>query len=149
MKIKTPELISPALDWAVAKALGYKATVVTGQQRYDRLDQEDKADWAYSDLVRDSKPRIYWDNPTKHTPCPSFSESWKDGGPIIEREFIKLSPHHNQGLWWAGHSLTASVCNGPTPLIAAMRCFVAAMMGDCVDIPEELLPINNLGRIRS
>ena len=28
---------------------------------------------------------------------------------------------------------------GPTPLIAAMRCFVASKLGDEVDIPKELL----------
>jgi hypothetical protein len=27
---------------------------------------------------------------------------------------------------------------GPTPLIAAMRCYVASKLGDEVDIPEEL-----------
>lgn len=28
---------------------------------------------------------------------------------------------------------------GPTPLIAAMRCYVASKLGDEVDIPEELI----------
>lgn len=28
---------------------------------------------------------------------------------------------------------------GPTPLIAAMRCYVASKLGDEVEIPEELL----------
>jgi hypothetical protein len=27
---------------------------------------------------------------------------------------------------------------GPTPLIAAMRCYVAAKLGDTVEIPEDL-----------
>ena len=27
---------------------------------------------------------------------------------------------------------------GPTPLIAAMRCYVSGKLGDEVDIPEEL-----------
>jgi hypothetical protein len=27
---------------------------------------------------------------------------------------------------------------GPTPLIAAMRCYVASRLGDEVDVPEEL-----------
>jgi hypothetical protein len=29
--------------------------------------------------------------------------------------------------------------SGPTPLIAAMRCFVASKLGDEVDVPKELL----------
>jgi hypothetical protein len=28
---------------------------------------------------------------------------------------------------------------GPTPLIAAMRCYVASKLGDDINIPEELL----------
>lgn len=31
-----------------------------------------------------------------------------------------------------------TVWSGPTPLIAAMRCYVASKLGDTVDIPEEL-----------
>jgi hypothetical protein len=34
------------------------------------------------------------------------------------------------------------LCNGyvvgPTPLIAAMRCYVASKMGDEIELPEEL-----------
>lgn len=149
MRIKTQELTGAALDWAVAKALGYKATVVTGQQRYDRLDPEDKADRAYSDLIRNSKPRVYWDNPTKHTPCPSFSESWEAGGPIIERELNNLFKHNQLDkalppVWCAvkhvpsEHGTALLNVDGPTPLIAAMRCFTASRLGDEIDIPEEV-----------
>ncbi len=28
--------------------------------------------------------------------------------------------------------------HGPTPLIAAMRCYVASKLGDEIEIPEEL-----------
>jgi hypothetical protein len=28
--------------------------------------------------------------------------------------------------------------DGPTPLIAAMRCYVASKMGDEIELPEEL-----------
>jgi hypothetical protein len=37
------------------------------------------------------------------------------------------------------HDSTDCLFFGPTPLIAAMRCFVASRLGDEVDIPEELL----------
>jgi hypothetical protein len=30
--------------------------------------------------------------------------------------------------------------SGPTPLIAAMRCYVASKLGDTVQIPRELVP---------
>jgi hypothetical protein len=33
----------------------------------------------------------------------------------------------------------ANVQYGPTPLIAAMRCYVASKLGDEVEVPDELL----------
>jgi hypothetical protein len=65
------------------------------------------------------------------------SIDWEQGGPIIEREQIEIAVGRTEG--WAarkynnpGHSV------GPTPLIAAMRCYVASKLGDEVEIPEEL-----------
>ena len=49
----------------------------------------------------------------------AYSSSWQRGGPIIE---------HYAPLFY----------EGPTPLIAAMRCYVASKLGDEVDVPEEL-----------
>ncbi len=72
------------------------------------------------------------------------SGSWWQGGPIIERE--KISTEEIQGAWKAElEILTADDAHyryglgyGPTPLIAAMRCYVAANLGAEVEIPEEL-----------
>jgi hypothetical protein len=74
------------------------------------------------------------------------SEYWGDGGPIIERENIEIKkgnplyfPQGNEkddyyeDLWIAGKM------HGPTPLIAAMRCYVAMKLGDEVEVPDELL----------
>ena len=59
-----------------------------------------------------------------------YSTDWAHGGPIIEREKMGVFPTH--GGWAAG------LQSGPTPLIAAMRCYVASVLGDEVDVPEEL-----------
>lgn len=64
-----------------------------------------------------------------------YSSSWGMGGPIIEREHIAIDMHEN-GTWHA--SIGRAVVTGGNPLQAAMRCFVASKLGDCVDIPEEL-----------
>lgn len=75
-----------------------------------------------------------------------FTFDWAQGGPIIEREGISI---RNEGLnsWYAvtlkGEKAFRS-CEGfdgggDTPLVAAMRCYVALKMGDEVEIPEELL----------
>lgn len=76
--------------------------------------------------------------------------NWAQGGPIIEREKIKVSPNV-RGTWSAqirhtephplvSHPVLAGWTNsaGPTPLTAAMRCYVASKLGDIVNIPKEL-----------
>lgn len=124
--MKTSELRGVALDWAVANALEVQVWVGDG-------------------------PALFLD---KHYPfCNSAlgdfwvpSADWAQGGPIIESEFIELSP----GQPWRAYIQEEIPCGdyivpdnieryGPTPLIAAMRCYVASKLGDDVDIPEELL----------
>lgn len=62
------------------------------------------------------------------------SRDWAQGGPIIDREEIALMPvmKSEERYWQAGNEY------GPTPLIAAMRCFVASHLGDEIEVPEEL-----------
>ena len=68
-----------------------------------------------------------------------YSWDWRQGGPIIEREEIYLNPNNGNDLWYAEHTIQGSKGEfGPTPLIAAMRCYVASKLGDEVEIPEEL-----------
>ena len=87
-------------------------------------------------------------------PCaPLFSTDWAQGGPIIEREGIAIGCVRKGGAvvsWIAvlihedkyfGGVARAQEF-GPTPLIAAMRCYVASKLGDYVDIPEELVRDN-------
>jgi hypothetical protein len=65
------------------------------------------------------------------------STDWSQGGPIIERE--KIAIDWDGAAWCASDNVNPIACYGPTPLIAAMRCYVASKLGDTVDIPEELL----------
>ena len=62
------------------------------------------------------------------------SEKWSQGGPIIEREKIATAWHITRWVAWRG----VIEHPGPTPLIAAMRAYVASKMGDEVDVPGEL-----------
>jgi len=63
------------------------------------------------------------------------SEDWAQGGSIIEREKIALFLNGNDE-WASTDGIKNAV--GDTPLIAAMRCYVASKLGDEVEIPEEL-----------
>jgi hypothetical protein len=113
MKLKTDELTGAALDWAVAKCEG----------------------------------QVY------HGPAwTKYSTDWAQGGPIIERERISVmlsfkgsyaEGSNAKPSGWCARKYQYGVLNeplsyGPTPLVAAMRCYVASKLGDEVEIPEEL-----------
>jgi hypothetical protein len=61
----------------------------------------------------------------------SPSSNWAQSGPIIEREWVDLHCV-NDSLWTADCSTPNGLImgSGPTPLIAAMRCYVASKLGD-------------------
>lgn len=124
MKTKTSELIGPALDWAVAKCLGL------GKLHYvdvvGRISTLKTAVMVWSmELPGDG-----------HGDKFSPSTNWSQGGPIIEQEKIEIyyQPALEQ---WAARCAD-NLRYGPTPLVAAMRCYVASALGDEVDMPEEL-----------
>lgn len=67
-----------------------------------------------------------------------YSTDWAQGGSIIEREVIDLvSPLGCPTTSWVA-SRGRIYAYGPTPLIAAMRCYVASKLGDEVEVPDEL-----------
>lgn len=118
MKIKTSDLTLLALDWAVAKCEG-------------RQEPEVVNNFAVA----------WYTWPNTH-----YSTDWAQGGPIIEREGISIrySEKDARGAWYAvlGPNRFLSPDHegsGPTPLIAAMRCYVASKLGDDVDVPLPLI----------
>ena len=75
-----------------------------------------------------------------------YSTDWALAGPIIERERIgfKYTGTAMEFVAWVNGELsTVNDQHGPTPLIAAMRCYVASKFGDDlvlfkVEVPNEL-----------
>ena len=65
-----------------------------------------------------------------------YSTDWAQGGPIIEREKIDVLYEHD--LRWVAVPQKGIESYGPTPLIAAMRCYVASKLGDEIELPTEL-----------
>jgi hypothetical protein len=126
--MKTSELTGAALDWAVAKCEGIDVEVHSAdmiiKRRLQSLTQEEAAGM--------SPPKPYLVVPGVGNA--NYSGDWAQGGPIIEREGIAVGKS-----WEHWKAFTdASKGEGPTPLIAAMRCYVASKLGDEVDVPEEL-----------
>ena len=110
--MKTSEMKDLILDWAVATANGDTFTLA-------------HQDWAW------------------------YSSDWSVAGPIIEREGIELQCNVSavQAAAFKDANPDWFAClkhrrsdhwHGPTPLIAAMRCFVASKLGDDIEIPKEL-----------
>lgn len=112
--MKTSELTGAALDWAVTRA-NYEIN-------HETVWEQD----------RDT--------------C-QYSTDWAQAGPIIERERIQLRDHKDiDGHWTAmthvidgGMVLRSIFEDGPAPLVAAMRAYVASKMGDTVDVPDDLV----------
>ena len=109
--MKTSELTGAALDWAVAKCEELEVYFENGLVCL--VGQPFVTYWRY------------W-NP---------SADWAQGGMIIQSQKITLE--------WTGENWCAYIRHdqeefGNTPLIAAMRCFVASKLGDTVEIPQEL-----------
>ena len=115
--MKTSELTGAALDWAVAKAAGYNP----------------KSKWMWATGCFIGTPPVPFHPSTE----------WSQGGPIIEHEGITVRcigenvfnlvwcalPYEDEGV---------TEIEGDTPLIAAMRCYVASKLGDEIDAPAEL-----------
>jgi hypothetical protein len=67
------------------------------------------------------------------------STNWAQGGPIIEREEICIDKVARENWCACVRSVKNSLwLYGPTPLIAAMRCYVASKLGETIEVPEEL-----------
>lgn len=70
----------------------------------------------------------------------NYSSSWEKTGPLIERLEIDLKAI-GDGQWQASNvfdDLAFRHFVGPTPLVAALRCYVAMRLGEAVDVPVVL-----------
>lgn len=66
-----------------------------------------------------------------------YSTYWAHGGPILEREGISI--YRMTSDWSAAYNPSGATQDGPTPLIAVMRCYVSNCLGSEVEVPDELL----------
>jgi hypothetical protein len=118
--MKTNQVTGTALDWAVATAEGLRIHI-----------------WHTGAIT------VHFPGAPRLVPFQP-SRDWSQAGPIIEREEICLKKDQPPRIaayeWnaWTVLKSNAASGRGPTPLIAAMRCFVASKLGDEIDLPEQL-----------
>lgn len=137
--MKTQDLIKRALDWAVAISNGLTAIMLHDLMRFRAAETNYMGDLTWHLKVQDNIPWIPNNNGIGGNPVPLYSDDWAQGGPIIEREKISLVQDNILKVWRAHDPKQQFVGRGSTPLIAAMRCYVASKLGDEVKIPKELL----------
>jgi hypothetical protein len=132
--LKTAELTGAMLDYWVAKAEGHAEVELTGHSAGGNVKRQ------FCEVVLPGEDgQEYW---TEYDP----SKDWARGGPIIEREKISvIQERYGNDEWEAGrvretgeHHYTENAMFGPTPLIAAMRAFVASKFGD--EVPPAARP---------
>jgi hypothetical protein len=121
MEVKVAEALGVVLDWMVIVAL-------YGMHDYSRPQHA-----KHFKALREQHPL--------HAEA-LYSTNWAQGGPIIGRERINIAEDIHPTMNWTATLYVpdeeAWQFDGPTPLIAAMRCFVASTLGEEVDVPEEL-----------
>lgn len=131
--MKTSELIRVELDYWVARAEGYELDPHRGGHRIRNKDREVLA-W-----VGEGRPP-FWG-------LYSPSTNWVQGGLIIDRERMTVGPLMEGGDWYGTWVCTVHGFEdqngwnqefGETPLIAAMRAYVASKFGE--EVPDEARP---------
>jgi len=155
MRVKVGDLNEEALDWAVAKC--ENKILVFFDEYFIRNALASGASLVRAESLLYFQPlkgRWCWLNSVGvGNAVPGYSTDWAQGGPIIEREGISLEPLKEGDGWCAcfgctvydflmwdqSYNADAAYGEGPTPLIAAMRCYVASKMGDDISLPEGLL----------
>lgn len=131
MKIKVSAASGTVLDWMVAKCWYADRRVELTEGKTG---------------VRVLRDPTYDGSAHSHWFVFFASTSPEQAYPIIEREEIgtkRRAPCMKGEEWEAMGSITAKGAGyrhaiGPTPLIAAMRCYVTAKLGEEVEVPDEL-----------
>lgn len=140
MKIKTSELIGAPLDWTVGICQGHNVKP-WHTYRFLGTPKQEIVDRGVTIGERDDFGQISYDP----------SNDWATAGPIIEEEKIILDYYCDKdesraALRFGSYDEEGEYIidsdheqTGPTPLIAAMRCYVSSKLGDYVDVPDDLL----------
>jgi hypothetical protein len=118
---KTSELEGALLDAAVAKTEGFPSFWID-------LGDDGREQACVLGPARAQDARFDW--------CPSAD--WSQGGPIIERERIDLwhEADADTGVSeWEAQAPGSPYMVAATPLIAAMRAYVASKLGETVELP--------------
>lgn len=166
VQCKTNELTGAALDWAVAKAdpqcAGLEYTAINGV--LCGIDPETDQACIYfaqigARILESVRAQKAIGKAGEYAALYSPSNDWKKAGMLIRHECIGISPptsrvHRNGGpnsgwgesgvwtatTWHKGANGRRSIAwHETSPLIAAMRCYVASKLGESIDVPQHVV----------
>ena len=138
IEVKVSELIGPALDWAVANAIGADIEIKANYVEINHL--VDRPDGSRSRVWEPFKP----------------STNWSQGGPLIHKyeiiffrtqylkgrgrgKFLSATIGFAQTVSKENAKQWADIGSGFPHLIAACRAIVEAKLGDTVQVPADLV----------
>ena len=124
---------------AMPQAQSRTVRINTAQATAEQLN------WLVSMIVENRRRFPIWldGKPQGYAP---YATDWAKTGPLIESESFAIAPTtmlgQNGAYAWEAVMYKENgervQRHGPTPLIAALRCFVARVLGEVVEVPLEL-----------
>lgn len=148
-KVPTKYLTGAALDWAVATCEGEK---YQAEVQYNGIGMEYPAhrfstDWSQAGpLIEREAISIIRADDDWGVDAEGFCNDVRIAVWCAERgqqSYSESTNHeHHEAMY---QFYVQSMMYGPTPLIAAMRCYVASKLGNYVEVPNELVSDADVG----
>lgn len=127
--VATESLMGTALDWAVAKC--EKLNVIEDPMGFkkDAPECSQAGFWVWDETPPCTMQLIGING--QYSP----STNWSQAGPIIEKYNIAIAPIPYWTSWVSGDHQH----RGQTALISAMKAYVASVLGEEIEVPENIL----------
>ena len=139
IEVKTSELTGYALDWAVAKAIGYECGRIQGKGGTFGCNATRGVQYVIgilrgASLVEELNAR-FWRPTTDWAQCGTLLDEYHWALPYKTTNLIG-----NLGEFEA-RTESGKSCNGVSPLIAACRAIVYSILGEVVHVPVDLVVV--------
>ena len=138
-EVKTSELTGYALDWSVAKAIGYECGRIPGKYGALGCNAHNGVQYVIgrligASLVEELNAR-FWRPATE----------WAQCGPLLDEYHWALPYKTTNPIGKLGEfeacTESGKSCNGVSPLIAACRAIVYSRLGEVVHVPVDLVVV--------
>lgn len=143
-KVNAAQLTGPALDWAVAKALGYTILNTnhdSGEYRWPGNGHVAALTSQHTVVVVGTTGYISIEGPDK-VEAWQPTKKWCQCGQLITRYFVELTHElagEDTSIWYGHNELLGEWYSAATPTEAICILAVISVLGDHIEVPTELL----------